>query len=680
MGTTELTPPFPFSSSVSHRNTNHEHIQISLFVQVDGTPPLVAKGQSTKIPKLKPKDNNMYASVLQECTNMTTLKQAHTHMLRTELNPNIFLATKLVWYVRKGFWEEALTLYYQMQGTGVQPDNYTFPFVLKVCAEQSALQEGKEIHKYIVRTRYEANVFVATALINMYTKCGSIDDARQVFDKMSDRDTVSWSAMISGYAQNERSNEALTVFHRMQLEDMKPDLGAVVGALQACAHIGVLQQGNHVCKVLDKMPRRDLVSWNAMIAGYAQNGYANQALTLFHQMQIAGIKPNVSTIVSVLPVCAHLGALRQGKLIHSYVIQSGFESDVSVGNSLVAMYVKCGSAHNGDADEALILFHQLQLADVKPNSFTMVSVLPACAFLGALQQGKIDSARQLFDGMPEKDVVSWSAMIAGYGMNGHGKEALDLFLQMQQMGMKPNHVTFTCVLSACSHAGLVEEGWENFRCMSRDYCISPTVEHYACMVDLLGCTGHLDEAKDFIEKMPFEPSAGVWGTLLGACRIYCNLELGERVAKYLFQLQPENAGYYVLMSNIYAAAGRVHVFLVGDISHPQSKNIYEMLENLSGQMKEAGYIPETDFVLHDVEEEVKEHMLGSHSEKLAIAFGRINITPGTTIRIIKNLRICGDCHRSTKFISKIVMRETIVRDTNRFHHFKDGLCSCGDYW
>eukprot|EP01018_Ginkgo_biloba_P010117 Gb_21745 [translate_table: standard] len=568
------------------------------------------------------------ASLLQACTSMRTLNQVHAHILITGLDQNIFLGAKLVnmyaawgspqnarlvfdkiskpnsflWstmirgYARNGYCEDTLKLYYQMQLAGIPPDNFTFPFVLKACAGLSALQEGKEIHYHIVRNGFDSDVFIEASLIDMYAKCGNIESARQVFDKMSTRDVVSWTAMIEGYVQN---------------------------------------------------------------------GHAHEALALFNEMQLADVKPNSITVLSVLAACSHLGALQQGKWIHEYIIKNGFESKVSVGTALIDMYAKCGS---------------------------------------------IEIARQLFDKMSKKDVVLWSAMIAGYGMHGHGKDALEVFGQMQQIGMKPNHVTFTCVLSACSHAGLVDEGWQYFYCMSRDYSITPRVKHYACMVDLLGRAGHLDEAQDFIKQMPLEPDAGVWGALLGACRIHCNIELGEHVAEHLFDLQPTHAGYYILLSNIYAAAGRwddvakirammtdrgvrkapgrslievnkrVHSFLVGDRSHPQSEKIYATLETLAGQLKEAGYVPNTNFALHDVEEEAKEHILCSHSEKLAIAFGLINISPGTPIRITKNLRVCGDCHTATKFISKIVGREIIVRDANRFHHFKDGVCSCLDYW
>eukprot|EP01018_Ginkgo_biloba_P034077 Gb_04446 [translate_table: standard] len=676
-----------------------------------------------------PLDSDSYGFLLQACTSVKPLNQIHAHILVTGHTQNVFLGTKLVsmygmfgnlenarlvfdkmqqpniflWneiikaYSCNGFCEEALALYYQMQQVGMHPNDFTFLFVLKACASLSALQRGKQIHDEIIKSQFESHVYVGNALIDMYGKCGNLDIARQLFDKMSTRNAVSWSTMIAGYAQSGHANEALTLFYQMQLAGLKPNRVTFLSALLACAEFGALQQGKDIhdyiikngfdtdvsvrtalvdmyakCgsiesarQLFDKMPKRDVVSWSAMISGYAQNGHANEALTLFHQMQLEHVKPNRVTLVSVLPACADIVALQQGKNFHDYIIKNGFDSDVSVGTALIDMYAKCGS---------------------------------------------IQTARQVFDKISKRDVISWSAMIAGYGLHGLGQEAIALFSQMQRTSLKPNHVTFTSVLSACSHAGLVDEGWQFFNCMSRDYCITPKVKHYACMVDLLGRAGCLDEALDFIRRMPVEPDVGVWGALLGACRIHTNIELGEHVARHLFELEPRNPGYYVLLSNIYAVTGRwddvtkvrtmmkerrlkktpgcslievnnrVHAFLVGDRLHPQCEEIYATLEMLGRHMEAAGYVPNADFALHDVEEEVKELELSTHSEKLAIAFGLINTSPGTTIRITKNLRVCGDCHSATKFISKIVCREIIMRDANRFHHVKDGSCSCGDYW
>eukprot|EP01018_Ginkgo_biloba_P037445 Gb_29869 [translate_table: standard] len=775
-------------------------------------------------------NTDTYYSLLQTCVNMSQLKQVHAQLFLLGFNRNVFLGAKLVnmyakcgslenarlvfdkiherdvflWnamltgYARKGTSKDILILYHQMQEEGIQPDNFTFSFVLKACADLSALPQGKNIHSHIIKTGFQPDVFVETGLIDMYVKCGSIENARQAFDKKSQENVVSWTAIIGAYALCGHAVEALKFFNRMQLVDVKPNPVTMVNVLSACAHLGDMQQGKliHACviksgfesnfyvetalidmyakwgricdahQVFDKMTRRDVVSWSAMIAGCAHNGLENEALSLFNQMQLAHVKPNSVTVLSVLLACAKLGALPEGKSIHNYIIGGGFQSDTSVQNSLISMYARCGIievacnlfekmsnknvvswnsmiagyAQNGHTNEALELFYQMRLANVIPDSVTMVSALLACDYVGALHQGKlihgyimksgfmsnvfvatalidmyakcgsVDIAREVFDKTCNRNVVLWSAMIAGYGIHGHGQDALALFSQMQQTGLRPNHITFICLLSACSHAGLVDEGLQYFDCMSQDYGITPRMKHYACMVDLLGRAGHLNKAQEFIQNMPLKPDVSVWGALLGACRIHCNTGLGEHVADCLFDLQPKDPGYYVLLSNIYAAAGRwndvtkvrtmmkdrglrktpgcslievnnrVHAFFVGDRSHPQSEHIYATLETLGRQIEAAGYVPSTNFVLHDVEEEVKEHMLYSHSEKLAIVFGLINTLPGTPIRITKNLRVCGDCHNATKFISKTVKREIIMRDANRFHQFRDGLCSCGDYW
>eukprot|EP01018_Ginkgo_biloba_P009823 Gb_15506 [translate_table: standard] len=704
-----------------------------------------------------------YVSLLQACVNAKSLpegKLVHAHIIQTGFRPDTYLETKLVivyakcggmldarraldqmphrnavsWtaiitaYTRHGFSEEALKLYYEMQRTGIKPDHFTFASVLPACANLAALEHGKEVHRDIIRSGLQFDTFVDNALVDMYAKCGNLAEAYQVFNKIPQRDIVSWNAMVGGYARNRLVDESLKLFQ--------------------------------------KMPERDVVSWNVMIAGYAQNGHVDEAIKFFKQMKSTGVKPNSISFASVLPAYANLAALEYGKEVHEDIIRSGLQSDIFLGNALVDMYGKCRSiqdarqvfdgmhernvvswtsmiaayAQNAYFEETLKLFQEMQLTGLKPNLVTYVGVLPACANLAALQHGKevhediirsgflpdafvgsalvdmyakcgsIEDARKVFDKMPKRDVVSWNAMIVGYAIHGHGKEAIELFEKMQHTSMKLDDVTFLGILSACCHAGLVKDGWQYFDCMTRDYDIKPAMEHYCCMVDLLGRAGHLDEAQDFINKMPIKPNAAIWGSLLAACRIQKNVELGERVAEHLFELEPKNSAHYLLLCNIYSTAGRwddeekvrkmmkdrrvnrtpgcswievnkmVYAFFVQDRAHPQTQKIYATLERLSAKMKEAGYVPDTNFVLHDVEEEQKEHILCHHSEKLAIAFGLINTSPGTPIRIVKNLRVCGDCHSAAKFISKIVAREIVVRDANRFHHFRYGQCSCGDYW
>eukprot|EP01018_Ginkgo_biloba_P019749 Gb_26057 [translate_table: standard] len=531
----------------------------------------------------------------------------------------------------------------------------------------------------------------------MYARCGDIEDACQVFYSMSKRDVVSWTAMISGYSLHGHDEKALNLFSQMQRADMKPNELTFSSVLSSCASLAALKQGEQVhahiirtgfqshvsvgnslttmyakCgsieparQLFDKMPERDMVSLTAMIAGYAQHGNGEEALNIFSLMHRLVLKPNNFTFIGVLSSCAILAALREGKQLHADIIKTGYDSHISVGNTLVSFYAKCGS---------------------------------------------IENACQVFNTMPKKDVVSWNTIIKGYAQHGYGEEALQLFTEMQQTGMKPDCITFVGVLCACSHAGLVDQGCRYFNSMSQDYCLMPSLDHYGCMVDLFGRAGRLVEAEEFINNMPFEPDATVWGALLGACRIHKNLELGKCIAERLLELKPECPATHILLANMYAAAGRwndaanvrkmmkdkglkkqpgcswievknrVHSFLVGDRSHAQTEEIYAMLEGLAGQMKEAGYVPDTNFVLHDVDEEQKKDILSHHSEKLAIAYGLISTPPGTSIQISKNLRVCDDCHNATKFISKIVGREIVMRDANRFHHFKDGLCSCGDYW
>eukprot|EP01018_Ginkgo_biloba_P004534 Gb_08029 [translate_table: standard] len=592
-------------------------------------------------------------------------------------------------YVQNEYFEEALSYFYIMQQAGTKPNQFTFDSVIRACASLEAREIGKQIHTCIIKSGYESDISIASALVELYAKCESIEDAYQVFRKTSKRNVVTCNAMIAGYIQIGRIEDACQMFHEMpernvvsfnvmiagyvhngQIEnardmfDRMPQRSVVSWntMITGYAQNGKIEEARHL---FDKMEERSIVSWNAIIAGYTQNEHGEEALKLYFQMQRLGVKWNRSTFSSVLSACASLATLEQGKLVHAHIIKLAFESDVFVGTSLVDMYAKCGSI--------------------------------------------LDSLK-VFNKMPERSVVSWTAMITAYAQHGLGSEAIQLFEQMQKTNMKPNHITLVGVLSACSHAGLADEGMHYFDSMNRDYCITPIAEHYACMVDLLGRCGRLNQAKDFIHKMPFQPDAVIWGALLGACRVHLNTEVGKYAAERLFELEPKDPATYVLLSNLYAAAAqwdnvakvrimmkdrevkkkpgcswievknRVHTFVVGDQSHPQTEKIYSTLERLAGQLGAAGYVPDTNFVLHDVEEKAKEDILCHHSEKLAIAFGLISTPTETPIRVIKNLRVCGDCHTAIKFISKIVEREIILRDANRFHHFKNQFCSCGDYW
>ncbi|GLJ05083.1 hypothetical protein SUGI_0010620 [Cryptomeria japonica] len=412
--------------------------------------------------------------------------------------------TMIAAYIRRGYAEHALGLFCQMKKTHIQPDEFTFASILPAYAELRALCQGKQVHRDIIRRGFHSDVFVGSALIDMYSKCGSIEDAHHVFNKMPQRNVVTWNAIIAGFAKNGQVEEALKLFHEMPERDVI-SWNVIISGFERNGFI------DEALELFQKMPERNIVSWNSMIAGCVQNGRSDKALELFEEMQVTGLKPDLETFSSVLPACSILAALQHGKMVHEHVIRSGLQFDSFVESALIDMYSKCGC---------------------------------------------IPDAHKVFDKIPKRDVVSWTVMIIGYAMNGCAKEALLLFEVMQQSGMRPDHVTFTGVLSACSHAGLVDDGWLYFNCMVHYYHIKPTLDHYCCMVDLLGRAACLNEAVDFIKRMPVKPDAAVWGSLLGACRIHANLELGEYVAKYLFELDPENPAHYVTLSNIYSLSGR----------------------------------------------------------------------------------------------------------------------------
>lgn len=335
----------------------------------------------------------------------------------------------------------------------------------------------------------------------------------------------------------------------------------------------------------------------------------------------------------------------------------------------------------------------------------MVTMYSKCGCLS-------DAARvysETGDGL-HSDIVLWSAMIAAYGFHGHGEEAVRLFDEMVGAGAEPSEVTFLSLLYACGHSGLKEKGMEYFVMMTEKYEMTSSLKHYTCVVDLLGRSGCLDEAEGLIRSMPVRADGVIWKTLLAACKTHKNMEMAERVAEHLLALDPNDSAAYVLLSNIRAAGGKwgdvsevreamrerrvrkepgiswmevkgeVHQFTTGDREHPKQREIAEYLGELMGKIRERGYVPETGAVLHDMEDEEKEFSLADHSEKLAIAFGLLSLPEGAPIRIMKNLRVCDDCHAAIKIISEIAVREIVVRDVSRFHHFRGGTCSCGDYW
>ncbi|KAK4780642.1 hypothetical protein SAY87_016748 [Trapa incisa] len=515
-------------------------------------------------------------------------------------------------------------------GSRFTPNQYTLVFLFRACGNGLQVCDGEQVRVHGIKAGLEGNLFVTNALIGMYADWGLVDEAKKVFDCSLSRDMFSWNIMISGYIRSGKLDEAKEFFQ--------------------------------------EMPQHDVVSWSSLISGYVQAGHFMEALDLFHEMLRAGAKPNQFTLVSALSACANLVALDQGRWIHVYIDKSKIKMNERLLASLIDMYAKCG-----ELEFAFKVFQS------------------AC-------------------GLKTK-VWPWNAMIGGFAMHGKSEEAIELFRQLEIKKVSPNKITFVSLLNACSHGNMVEEGRQCFKSMARSYGIEPEIEHYGCLVDLLGRAGLLDEAEEIISSMPVTPDIAIWGALLGACRIHRDIERAERVGKVIKELDLNHIGCQVLLSNVYSASGRwneakalrenaeligrkktpgcssielnglFHQFLVGDRSHPQTKQLYLFLDEMGAKLKAAGYSPEFSEVLLDIDdEEDKETSLLRHSEKLAIAFGIMNTPPGTTIRILKNLRVCGDCHQAIKFISKVYCRDIIVRDRIRFHHFKDGMCSCKDYW
>ncbi|OAY81586.1 Pentatricopeptide repeat-containing protein [Ananas comosus] len=596
---------------------------------------------------------------------------------------------------------DAVGVFEEMVVERVGGDKVTFASVVPIIALLEDQLLGASMHVRAVKLGLDSYLFVSNALIDMYAKLGCLGEARRVFDEMLHKDLVSWNSLISGYEQFGNVSLALELFRLMKEGDCQPDVLTLVSLASATAQCGDDRGGRSVhCYIMrrgwemddiiagnaivdmyskmakieaarnafDRMPVKDIISWNTLITCYSQNGLASEAIEVFDYMEkFEGLKPIQGTLAGILPAYSHIGALRQGMRIHGRSIRIGLESDVFVATCLIDMYAKCG---------------------------------------------KLGDALLLFQKIPRKSSGPWNAIIAGHGVHGDGEEALEIFSLMEIEGVKPDHVTFISLLSACSHAGLVDQGQKYFQLMQTSYGIQPIMKHYACIVDLLGRAGRLNDAYEFIKTMRVKPDSGVWGALLGACRIHGNVEMGLLSSEKLFEIDPENVGYYVLLSNMYAKVGKwegvnkvrsmvrhrnlqktpgwssievnkkVNVFFTGNQTdpHPQLEEIQREIENLLAKMKALGYVPDYSFVLQDVEEDEKEHILASHSERLAIAFGIISTSPETPIQIYKNLRVCGDCHNATKYISIITEREIIVRDSNRFHHFKEGRCSCGDYW
>ncbi|XP_027332534.1 putative pentatricopeptide repeat-containing protein At5g09950 [Abrus precatorius] len=596
--------------------------------------------------------------------------------------------------------EEAVACFHTMRRNGMVPSNFSVISTLSSCASLGWIMLGRQIHCEGIKWGLDLDVSVSNALLTLYAETDYMDECHKVFFLMPEYDQVSLNCFIGALATSEASVlQAIKYFLQMMQAGWKLNRVTFINILPAVSSLSLLELGRQIhalilkysiapdnaienallafygkceqmedCEIIfSRMSeRRDEVSWNSMISGYIHNGILHKAIDLVWLMMQRGHRLDGFTLATLLSACASVATLERGMEVHACSIRAGLESDVVVGSALVDMYAKCG---------------------------------------------RIDYASRFFDLMPVRNIYSWNSMISGFARHGQGRKARKLFTQMKQHGQSPDHVTFVGVLSACSHVGLVDEGFKQFKSMSEVYGLAPRIEHFSCMVDLLGRAGDVNKIEDFIKTMPMDPNVLIWRTVLGAC---CrsngrNTELGRKAAKMLIELEPQNAVNYVLLSNMHAAGGKwedvaqarlamrnaevkkeagcswvtmkdgVHVFVAGDQTHPEKVKIYDMLKEIMNKMRDAGYVPETNYALYDLELENKEELLSYHSEKLAVAFV-LTRKSELPIRIMKNLRVCGDCHTAFKYISKIVNRQIILRDSNRFHHFYGGKCSCGDYW
>ncbi|PSR87778.1 Pentatricopeptide repeat-containing protein [Actinidia chinensis var. chinensis] len=599
-----------------------------------------------------------YASVFRSCAGLSAVRlgsQLHAHSLKADFGSDIIVGTAtvdmyakcdrlpdarklfkslpihnlqsynaiIVGYARSYQGFEAFQMFQVLLKSGIGFDEISLSGAFSACAVMKGHLEGIQVHGLAIKSTFKSNVCVANAILDMYGKCGALMEAHCVFDEMERTDAVSWNAIIAAYEQNGNEEETLSLFVWMLRSRMEPDDFTYGSVLKACAGRQALNCGMEVhgrviksgmgfdwfvgsaivdmyCKcsnvgeaekLHDKMEEQTMVSWNAMISGFSSNEQSEEAQKFFSRMLEMGVKPDSFTYATVLDTCANLATVGLGKQIHAQIIKHELQSDVFISSTLVDMYSKCGN---------------------------------------------MQDSRLMFEKAPKRDFVTWNALICGYAQHGLGEEALKVFDGMQLEGVKPNHATFVSVLRVCAHMGLVEKGLRYFRAMSSDYGLDPQLEHYSCIVDVLGRSGQVSDALKLIQEMPFQADDVIWRTLLSVCKMHGNVEIAEQAANSILQMDPQDSTAYILLSNIYANAGmwdevsklrkmmrcsglkkepgcswvevksELHMFLVGDKAHPRCEEIYENLDLLIIDMKWAGYVPDSDFVLKDEGTEFEE--------------------------------------------------------------------------
>ncbi|CAN1315295.1 Pentatricopeptide repeat-containing protein At5g40410, mitochondrial [Linum perenne] len=547
----------------------------------------------------------------------------------------------------------------------------------------------RALHCRVMKSVSYSHGFIGDQLVSAYLRLGSIGDAHNLFDELSDKDSASWNSLISGFSRRGDLGSCVSAFLVMKLDtDVKPNDGTVIPLISACTGTGTMDIGAYIhgcalkfgmlldlkvanalinmygksgyldaaTRLFEAIPVPNLVSWNSIIAVHVQIGAANEAIIYFIHLRRAGIEPDQATLLTMVQACESLGSRKLAEAIHGFVFHTGLNSNVTIATGLLSLYSKLGS---------------------------------------------LTDSQQVFREIRNPDAIAWTAMLASYGIHGSGNEAVKHFELMISEGVAPDHVTFTHLLSSCSHAGLLQEGKSYLELMSSCYGVEPRIDHYSCMVDLLGRAGLVYDAYKLIRTMPMKPNSGVWGALMGACRKHGNIDIGKEVFENLYALDPSDSRNYISLSNMYAAAGlryeaskarslmkgrsvvqnpgsssiehgnKINIFVSGDQSHPLREEIYKKLDELVLKIRGSGISARTELVLQDIdEEEVKEEMINKHSEKLAIAFGLLVNGPNEMPLVItKNLRICGDCHDFAKVVSRIEGRKIIRESKTGQQHY-----------
>ncbi|CAK9144398.1 unnamed protein product [Ilex paraguariensis] len=599
-------------------------------------------------------------------------------------------------FAREGLLKDALKLFSQMQNMGIEASPSIYISLLSSLLDSSYLELGKQLHCHVIKSGFYDNVSMDTAITNMYVKCGCLDIAELAFNRMNEKNAVTWTGLMVGYTKAEKQEHAIKLFCSMVKEGVELDEFVFSITLKACAGLKDLEMGRQVhgyimklgleyevtvgtplvdfyvkcrsmesaCRAFERISEPNDVSWSAIISGYSQIGEFDDCIKIFNSLRSKGVVLNDFIYTSIFQACSVLADLNLGSQAHGDAIKRGLVSYLYGESALITMYAKCG---------------------------------------------RLDYAYKVFESIDEPDTVAWTAIIAGCACHGTASEALSLFRQMRACGVRPNTVTFIALFTACSHSGLITEAKQYLESMSSEYGVHPIIDHYDCMVDTYSRAGQLEEALELIRTMPFKPDAMSWKSLLGGCLIHRDFKIGEIAAERLLELDPEDTAAYVLMFNLHASSGhweeaaryrrmmaerdlrkevscswvsingKVHRFIVGDRHHPQTEEIYSKLQEFkfTRTSNENSFLTEDDASLGLLER--KEQLL-DHSEKLAIAFGLISTPNNAPIVVFKNLRACKDCHDFAKYVSKVTGRQVVVRDSNRFHHFKSGECSCGDYW